>query len=325
MKALAVFQLGEDPRYTADFPEPVKKNEQETHMRVKASAIKNLDRMRASGKHYSVQTDDNQPKVVGMDGVGILEDGTRAYAMGITGMVAENALVNPETVVPIPDQLDDAMAAALPNAVMGSAMAMKFRVALKQGETVLINGATGVTGQIAVQLAKCYGAGKVIVTGRNEETLEALRALGADELIPLKQTNEGFVEQLQAIHRETPLDVVIDYLWGHSAELILDALKGNGRYTHRTRFVTIGGMTGDRISLSSGILRSTDIVLSGSGIGSWTPEETKQLITEILPETFVWAAAGKLTMELETVTLAESEGAWNRELQGGTRLVILVS
>ena len=72
--------------------------------------------------------------------------------------------------VKLPNGIDDAVAAALPNAVAGSAMALRFRAAMQSGETVLINGATGFTGKIAVQIAKHYGAKKIVVTGRNEQS-----------------------------------------------------------------------------------------------------------------------------------------------------------
>ena len=89
---------------------------------------------------------------------------------------------------------------------------------MKACETVLINGATGFTGKIAVQIAKYYGAKKIIVTGRNEQSLQTLLSLGADEIISIKESDENFVTRIKAIHNSTPIDVVIDYLWGQTAE-----------------------------------------------------------------------------------------------------------
>lgn len=324
MKAAVVFQKGEMPQYVEDFAEPTVQNENELLISVKASAIKNLDKMRASGQHYSTQNEEWTARIVGGDGVGILADGTRVYAIGISGMIAEKATIEKDKMVKLPEGIDDAAAAALPNAVMGSALALRFRAGLQKGETVLINGATGVTGKTAVQIAKYYGAKKVIATGRNEESLKELLSSGADEIISLKQDDEHFVSQIKAIHKENTIDVVIDYLWGHSAELILSALKGNGGFSHRTRFVTVGGMTGDTITLSSSILRGTDIQISGSGLGSWTREEVKLLITEILPEMFQLAAEGKLKIETVNVDLKDIENVWNMDIDSGKRLVVLI-
>ena len=107
------------------------------------------------------------------------------------------------------------------------------------------------------------------------------------------------------MHQQSPFDVVIDYLWGHSAELILSAIKGNGGFSHRTRYVTVGGMMNDNMTLSSSILRSTDIQISGSG--SWTPAEMKLLIHEILPEMFQLAADGKLKCDTVSVMINDVE------------------
>lgn len=279
--------------------------------------------MRASGQHYSTQNEVWSAKVVGGDGVGLLEDGTRVYGIGISGMIAEKAIVEKERIVKLPEHIDDAVAAALPNAVMGSALALR-KANLQKGETVLINGATGVTGKIAVQIAKYYGAKKVIATGRNEQSLQQLLLLGADEIIPLQQDDADFVSQIKALHKQHPIDVVIDYLWGQSATLILSALKGNGGFSPRTRYITVGGMMGDTITLSSSILRGTDIQISGSGFGSWTREELKLFITEVLPEMFQLAADGKLKIETVNVDLKEVEEAWAMPVDGGKRLVVLI-
>ncbi len=324
MKAAVVFKKGEGPKYVEDFEEPKVQNENELLIVVKASAVKNLDKMQASGKHYSMQNELFTAKVVGGDGVGLLSDGTRVYGIGINGMIAEKAIVEKSRIVKLPENIDDATAAALPNAVMGSALALRFRANLKEGEIVLINGATGVTGKIAVQIAKHYGAKKVIATGRNEQSLKELLSLGADEVISLKQGNETFVEHIKKIHQQTPIDVVIDYLWGQSSEQILTALKGNGGFSHRTRYITVGGTMSDTITLSSSILRSTDIHISGSGIGTWTKEEIMLLITEILPEMFQLAADNKLKIDTEIAEIKDVEVLWNAEIPGGKRLVIMI-
>lgn len=167
-------------------------------------------------------------------------------------------------------------------------------------------------------------AQKVVVTGRNEEKLKELLALGADDIIVLKQDDDVILSQIKALHQQSPFDVVIDYLWGHSAELILSAIKGNGGFSHRTRYVTVGGMMNDNMTLSSSILRSTDIQISGSGLGSWTPAEMKLLIHEILPEMFQLAADGKLKCDTVSVMINDVEKAWNMNIDSGKRLVVII-
>ena len=323
MKAAVMFQKGEIPQYT-DFPEPVVQSEAELLISVKAAAIKHLDKARASGKHYSTKDDISQAKIVGGDGVGLLEDGTRVYAIGVGGMVAEKAVIEKSRMVPLPASIDNVSAAALPNAVIGSAMGLRFRADMKQGETVLINGATGFTGKIAVQIAKHYGAGKIIVTGRNEQSLQSLLTLGADEIVSVKQDDEAFVAQIKNIHSHTLIDVIVDYLWGHTAELILSALKGKGAFTHKTRFVSIGSVTGDTIQLSAENLRSIDLQLSGSGLGSWTKDQMQKLFSEILPEMFQLAANKKLEVDTASVNLKDIERRWDMDVPDGKRLVVII-
>ena len=323
MKAAVIYQRGEMPQY-ADLPEPTVKNDDEILLKVTAAAIKHLDKSKASGKHYSAKNNITQAKVIGGDGVGILQDGTRVFALGVSGMIAEKAVVEKSRMVILPKGIDDAMAAALPNAVAGSAMALLYRGGMKGGETVLINGATGFTGKIAVQLAKHYGAKKIIATGRNEQSLHVLQTLGADEIISLKQDDESFTARLKDLHATTPIDMVIDYLWGHTAELILSSLKGNGSFTHKTKFVSVGAVTGDTIQLSAEILRSTDLQLSGSGLGSWTKDEMKKLFTEILPEIFQLAADKKLKADIVQVSLQDIEKLWEMEVPDGKRLVVVI-
>ena len=148
--------------------------------------------------------------------------------------------------------------------------------------------------------------------------------LGADEVISLKQEDEQFISKLKEIHSLSPIDCVIDYLWGHPAELILAALQGKGKATHKLRLVTVGSMAGDKIQLSSGTLRSSDIEIVGSGFGSLPDEIIDQLFKEVLPEMLLLAAAGKLKIDTVTAALKDIEVAWNQEIPAGSRLVVLV-
>jgi NADPH:quinone reductase-like Zn-dependent oxidoreductase len=267
MKAAVMYQKGELPQYV-DFPEPTAQNDDEILVTVKAVAIKHLDRSRASGKHYSSDAPKEGGRVVGGDGVCSLPDGTRVYGMAVNGMLSEKALIEKDRMVKLPEGVSDATAAALANAVIGSAMGLKFKADIQPGDVVLINGATSFTGRVAVQIAKHYGAKKVIVTGRNEQSLQDLLALGADETISVKQDDEHFLSAIKNSHVAIPIDIIIDYLWGHTAEMILAGLMGKGNFTNKTRFVSVGSITGDLIQLSAANLRSIDLQLSGSGLGA---------------------------------------------------------
>lgn len=323
MKAAVMYQKGELPLY-ADFLEPIAQNNDEVLVTVKAVAIKHFDKGTASGKHYSSNAQKENGRVIGGDGVCLLEDGTRVYGMGVSGMLAERAVIEKARIVKLPAGISDAAAASLANAVIGTAMGLKFKAEIQPGDVVLINGATGFTGRVAVQIAKHYGAGKVIATGRNEQSLQDLLELGADEVISVKQEDEQFIAQLKAIHTITPVDVVIDYLWGHTAEMILASLMGKGSFTHKTRFVSVGSMTGDLIQLSAANLRSVDLQLTGSGLGSWSKDQVRKLFSEILPEMFQLTADGKLKVETVEVKLEDIAELWQLDVADGKRLVVTI-
>lgn len=322
MKAAIIYPGIETPEYK-EISEPLEKHDHEILVTVKAVAIKQLDKSIASGQHYSSKAKSEAGHIPGGDGICLLPDGTRVYGMGISGMMAEKAIIHKDRIVKLPSTLDDATAAALPNAVIGAAMGLKFKANIKPGDVVLINGATGVTGRVAIQLAKHYGAQTVIATGRSRQSLTELNSLGADQTIAITGDDAEFVAQLQAFHQATPITIVIDYLWGQTAELILSVLKGKNLFTTPVSYVSVGSMAGDTIQLSSAVLRSVDLKVTGSGIGSWPQEHTKRIFTEILPEALQLAAEGKLKLETVTGNLADIADLWNLNVADGKRLVVV--
>lgn len=323
MKAVVAYPNGALPE-CIDVPEPTTQNENEVLVTVKAVAVKHLDKSKAAGKHYSSDTAKENGRIVGGDGVCLLPTGERVFAIGESGMMAQKAIIDRSHMVPVPAELSDTIAAALPNAVAGAAMALKYKANIQPGNVVLINGATGFTGYIAVQIAKYYGAGKVIVTGRNQEALNELLSLGADETISLTKDDEQFTKQLSAIHAKTPIDIIIDYLWGRSAELILSCIKGNGSFTNKISYVSVGSMMSDTIQLSAAIMRSVDLQLSGSGLGSWSRQELGQLLKNIIPEMFQLAATGKLKVKTTAVKMDNIAALWDVAVTGGQRLVVTI-
>ncbi|MCF2443982.1 zinc-binding alcohol dehydrogenase family protein [Dyadobacter sp. CY345] len=323
MKAVVIYKNEKQPR-CADFQEPKVQADDQLLVSVKAVAVTQYEKARATGAHYSSDISATEATVVGGDGVFVLDDGTRVYATSVSGSMAEKAIIDKKRMVKIPDNVDDVTAAALPNAVIGAAMGLRFKADIQKGDVVLINGATGFTGRVAVQLAKYYGAKTVIVTGRSAQSLQDLLSLGADKIISLLQTEEELSEQLKAIHSETPFNVIVDYLWGRSAEIILDSLKGKGAFTTKTKYVSVGSLAGDSIQLSAMILRSVDLQLSGSGLGSWSKPQVHLLMTEILPEMFAMAAEGKLKVETVAIGIESIEQHWDTAIPDGKRLVVVI-
>lgn len=156
MKGAVLHELGKTPRF-AEFDEPVA-GKDEAVVRVRAASLKAVDRQMASGAHYASPR--KFPVICGTDGVGDLEDGTRVFFGGARppfGAMAERTVVPRAFCFPVPAAIDDEIAAALPNPGVSAWLSLTYRAKVVPGETVLVLGATGVTGQLAVQIAKLLG------------------------------------------------------------------------------------------------------------------------------------------------------------------------
>jgi NADPH:quinone reductase-like Zn-dependent oxidoreductase len=223
------------------------------------------------------------------------------------------------------DKIDNVTAAALPNPALSAWLTLSWRANLKPGETVLIMGATGVTGKLAIQLAKHFGAGRVVAAGRNKKVLETLPQLGADVVISLEKSDEELKKNFEAEIKYEPFDIVLDYIWGHQAEVLLDALTGHdlNAEAHHTRYIQIGEMAGATIKLSAATLRSSAIEIYGQGGGSIPKEVMMKISTEIFPQLINLAAEKKLVIDTEAVPLKDIEKAWRRQDAGGKRIVII--
>lgn len=304
MKAAIVVEPGKPPVY-GDFKEPVPASG-EVHVRVTASALSQVVRSRASGRHYS--SSGQIPFVVGIDGVGRLVDGRRVYFVlpnAPFGSMSEQTVVPPSQCVFLPDDVDNVTAAAIANSGMSAWAALNERAHLTPGERVLVNGATGTAGRLAVQIAKHLGARKVVATGRNIESLKELTALGADVTIPLGDGGTAFEDALKGQFSDG-IDIVLDYLWGPSAERIVIAGAKAGKDAVPIRFVHIGAASAGEITLPSAALRSSAITLMGSGTGSIPVDRLVKSIDDLMKAT---ASAG-FKIETRTFPLCEIENVW---------------
>jgi NADPH:quinone reductase-like Zn-dependent oxidoreductase len=314
MHAAVVNVQGEAPKYQP-FPDPVAEGG-EAIVQVRAAGLHPIVKAIASGAHYS-SSGTAGPAVPGVDGVGVLEDGRRVYFLFVRrpwGTMAERAAAPLSKCIPLPDRLDDAQAAAIANPGMSAWVSLKDRAQVAAGETVLILGATGVAGQLAIQWARHLGAKRVIAAGRN---LDALKAFDVDAVVGLGEPEDA-VRDAFAAQAASGIDVVIDYLWGRPTELLLEALARGFKAsaTHRTRLVEVGESAGKTISLPGATLRSIDLTLLGSGFGATSLDR----ILAAIPDLFSRAAEGNLTVAVESVPLAEVESAWTR-VEKGRRIV----
>ncbi|WP_026782886.1 quinone oxidoreductase family protein [Pleomorphomonas koreensis] len=304
MKGAVVRETGNAPGYV-DFDEPVP-GEGEVRIHVTASALTNFVKLRALGKHYSFTA--KPPFVVGIDGIGTLDDGQRVYFLFPRqpfGGMAERTVVARAQCLSVPDGVDDVSLAALADPGMSAWVALQMRAKIQQGETVLINGATGSAGRVAVQITKHLGAGRVIATGRNREVLDRLTMLGADATVVLDQAGHASAEEWQH-HFADGVDIVLDYLWGPSALQIIEAAR-SGHATKRIRFIQLGLSGGTSVNLPGALLRASAIEIMGSGAGSVPEKDIVGCISQLMN------AAPVIGFDLATTTmpLSQIEEAWS--------------
>lgn len=318
MKAAVLHELGKPPRFE-DFAEPVPQDG-EVLVNVRAASLKAVDKQMASGAHYASPKE--FPVICGVDGVGTLPDGSRVFFGGPRrpfGTMAERTVAPKAFCFPVPGAIDDATAAALPNPGISAYLVLTHNAKLAQNENVLILGATGVTGKLAVQIAKLLGAGRVVGAGRNPEALRKIRELGADAAIQLDQPEE---ELKQSFRREAGKDgfnVIIDYVWGRPTEVLLAALTQFefASIGAETRLIQVGESAAPTISLSAAVLRSRALTIRGTaGI------PPRDALANAMKQVMDWAAAASLTIETETVPLAQITQAWQSS-ERSRRLVII--
>jgi NADPH:quinone reductase-like Zn-dependent oxidoreductase len=300
MQAAVVNSTDRPPTYTA-FPDP-EVGPGEAEGTVLASAVHQVVRAVAAGRHYGPGT--APPFVPGVDGVVRLPDGRRVYTGGARppwGMLAERVATHSGFAVEVPATLDDAVAAAIVNPAASSWIPL--RRLLPAGGTVLVVGATGISGLLAVQAAQALGAGRVVALGRNSVALDRARELGADVSIALNQDLGPALASAADGY-----DVVLDYLWGEPAVRTLTALADRGiDPTRPVRVVNIGSLAGSEIAVPASLLRSAALTLSGHGFGSSPTNDLPSSVAEI----FTAAVAGQLHVNVVTRPLSEVESAWD--------------
>lgn len=309
MKAAVVYEAGRPPAYR-DFagPEP---GEGEELVEILAAGLHNVTRSQASGQHYA--SHGQLPMIPGVDGVGRRADGSLVYCGGLRppyGTFAERAVVA-QFAVPVPAGADPAVVAASMNPAGSSWMALVLRTQIQQGQTVAVLGATGAAGRTALQAARLLGAGRVIAIGRSASALEEISDR-ADQVVRITDDTDW------AAQVEGPVDIVLDYVWGNPTATLLPVLSAASQGTRLT-WVQIGGIAGPTIPLAAELLRSRDLHLIGSGIGSVPMRDMAALLPAVVEN----VAAGRIGVEPVVRRLADVEAAWNEPVPTGSRMVFV--
>jgi NADPH:quinone reductase-like Zn-dependent oxidoreductase len=322
MRAAVVEAVGSPPA-PGDVDEPVRADGTAL-VAVDAAPLNPVEIRVAAGRHARRA---QPPYVPGLEGAGrVVEsarvppgrrvrfEGSALPGFGAQGTLAERAAVPEESLVELPGEAADDLAAAIGVVGITALLALE-RAAPAGGERVLVLGATGAVGQMAVQLAKLMGAGRVVGAGRSAEALERARELGADEVVELGDGCAAGTDLTAAFEEAAggPLDIVIDPLWGEPAMAALRAIGIEGR------LVNVGQSAGADVSLPLEVVRNRQGAIHAISSG-WTGLERKAAAYRSVLE---HAVAGRLTVDREVVPLDHVAAAWERQdASPGKKIVI---
>jgi NADPH:quinone reductase-like Zn-dependent oxidoreductase len=255
------------------------------------------------------------PYVVGMEGIGRTADGRRVYfdaAMQPFGSFAEYCIVAGEDLMDVPDGVDSA--AAMPFGIAGLAAWTGFRArgSLNEGDSVLVLGASSIVGQIAVQIARRLGAGRVVAAARDAAQLDRLAGLGADATVRLRADRTQLVAELQDA-AAGGFDFVLDLLWGEPLVAAIEAMAEYGRV------VQIGGSASPTADLPARSIRNRGIAIVGHTIYHAPVSDRAEGFATMCG----MSVSGELVAPVEEVALEDVAEAWERQ-QGGPHVKLVI-
>jgi NADPH:quinone reductase-like Zn-dependent oxidoreductase len=305
MRAAVLHEVGTVPVF-ADFKEPEPDGHHQV-LEVLLAGLNPADLYMAAGRYGELEL----PRVMGLEGIARTPGGGRAYFNGVPspfGSMAQYAPVDVEQTFPVPDGLDAGLAVSLGVAGLAAWLPLTWRANLQPGETVLVLGASGVVGQIAVQAAKLRGAGRVVAAARHRPTLERLRERGADAIVVLDGDDAGALMEAAG----DGYDVVVDTLFGRPLQAALPATAPGARV------VTVGASAGQPAEIAFGELILRTLIGHGN---QQAPFDVRRKAYEDMAR---HAAAGEIAVDVERLPLSLIEEAWERQAGGPHHKVALV-
>jgi NADPH:quinone reductase len=306
VRAVQIVELGSPPeRVEVDGGGPIE---------ILAVALNPLDLAVSAGRFYGGHPP--LPYVPGCEAVGRLR-GERVYLFGDgrgtakDGFLVERVHFPEEHPVPVPDGLDAPTAAACGIAGMAGWAPVKVRAPVRPGDRVLVLGATGTVGSVALQAARVLGAERVVAAGRDENQLQRALELGADAVVTLDDGD--LVERFrQASGGEGPT-LVVDALWGEPAQAAIEAAAPRARIVH------LGQSAGPEATLASSVVRGKQLSILGYSGFAQTQDEKRDLYLGLAEQ----VAAGRIRVDVETFPLDEVGDAWAAQGSGRKAVVLL--
>ncbi|HVV83899.1 MAG TPA: zinc-binding alcohol dehydrogenase family protein [Kofleriaceae bacterium] len=305
MKAAVVTSFEAPPRYQ-DVPAPLATRPHELVVDVLAAGLHPRVRSQADGSHYTGAGE--LPMVPGIDGVGRDAAGRLRYFVlpdVRLGAMAEQTVIDERRSVVLPDDSDPIAAAAGANPAMGAWIALRRRIRFEAGQDVLVLGATGSAGRLAVEVARHLGARRVVAAGRDAARLASLPALGAAATVSLAGPPDEVARRLA--EAAAAVDVVLDFLWGPPTAAAMTAIvQARADRGKPLTWIEIGSVAGAAASIPSAALRAARLQLVGSGQGS---VDARDIVAE-LPALIGELTRGTFTIGARAVPLADVEQAW---------------
>ena len=275
-------------------------------------------RSQADGSHYT--STGELPLVPGIDGVGRGPDGLLRYFIlpdACVGAMAEQTVIDIRRSIILPEDSDPVAVAAAMNPAMSSWVALRQRVQFQAGQNVLILGATGNAGQLAVQIAKLFGADQIIAAGRSAERLAGLPVLGATDTVLLGGDADTVARRLGRAAAD--VDVVIDYLWGQPTTAAMTAVVADRSDRGKPlTWIEIGSVAGTAALIPSAALRAARLQIVGSGQGSVSARE----ILAELPALAQEITNGTFDIDARPTPLTKVEKAWADAIHTAQRIVL---
>ena len=314
MKAVVLDAWGQSP-VVRDMDEP-DAGAGQALLRLRAAGLNPVDLAIASGRFYGPTPE--PPFTLGAEAVGEVVHstrfaaGTRVWCLTATGGFGEYFCASEDLLVPVPDAVSDEVAAAIGIAGMAGWMSVLDRGQLQPGETVLVLGASGVVGQIAVQAARSRGAGRIVAAARTKEGLERALALGAHGSVPLA---EGDVAKELRDACAPGADLIIDMVWGTPVLAAFEAARA------RCRLVQVGNAAGATATVTAGTRRGGRLDIRGFSVFT----EYRADVARAYGELAQAVGSGAVSLQVEALPLIEAPIAWARQADGtaGRKLVLV--
>ncbi|MFO7573222.1 MAG: zinc-binding alcohol dehydrogenase family protein [Gaiellaceae bacterium] len=306
MRAARITELG-------SAPQPVE-IDSDGAIEVVAVALNPLDLAVGAGRFYGGHPP--LPYVPGAEAVGRL-NGLRVYLFGEgfgvrrDGFLVEETDYPIERAIPVPDELDDATGAAAGIVGVAAWVPLARLAPVHRGDRVLVLGATGLVGQVAVQVARLLGAERVVAAGRDAARLERAVELGADVSVQLE--GDGLAERMRDACGGDGPTLVFDPIWGEPARAAIDAAAP------RARVVNLGQSAGPETTISSAAVRGKQLTIVGHANVAMAPDDRRAAYEDVAAH----VAAGRIHLDLETFPLDRVAEAWSAQAAGRKAVILL--